>query len=91
MMRVFVDAASEASSLFDLRDSLSRLAFVARDVKKIACGSGPVLGRDALVDLLKLVEDAVTRKVEPVERSGGEVFFERGDASFRARAYELQM
>ena len=50
-----------------------------------------MLGRDALVDVLKLVEDAVTRKVEPTERSGGEVFFERGDASFSARAYELQM
>ena len=81
----------EASSLFDLRDSLSRLEFVARDVKIIGGGRGPVLGRDALVDLLKLVEDAVTRKVEPTERSGGEVFFERGDASFSARAYELQM
>ena len=91
LVRVRADASSEASSLFDLRDSLSRLAFVARDVKKVCGGRGPVLGRDALVDLLKLVEDAVTRKVEPVERSGGEVFFERGDASFRARAYELQM
>jgi len=90
-VRVFVDASSEASSLFDLRDSLSRLVFVAEDVKKIACGSGPVLGRDALVDLLKLFEDAVARKVEPVERSAGIVLFERGDASFRARAYELQM
>ena len=90
-VRVRADASSEESSLFDLRDSLSRLAFVAKDVKKIACGSGPVLGRDALVDLLKLVEDAVTRKVEPVERSAGMVFFERGDASFRARSYELQM
>ena len=91
LVRVRADASSEESSLFDLRDSLSRLAFVAKDVKKIACGSGPVLGRDALVDLLKLVEDAVTRKVEPTERSAGIVFFERGDASFRARAYELQM
>ena len=91
LVRVRADASSEEASLFDLRDSLSRLAFVARDVKKIACGSGPVLGRDALVDLLKLVEDAVTRKVEPVERSAGMVFFERGDASFRARSYELQM
>ena len=91
LVRVFVDASSEASSLFDLRDSLSRLAFVARDVKKIACGSGPVLGRDSLKELLKLVEDAVTRKVEPVERSAGIVLFERGDASFRARSYELQM
>jgi len=90
-VRVRADASSEASSLFDLRDSLSRLAFVAEDVKKIACGSGPVLGRDALVDLLKLVEDAVTRKVEPVERIAGIVLFERGDASFSARAYELQM
>ena len=90
-VRVRADASSEESSLFDLRDSLSRLAFVARDVKKVCGGRGPVLGRDALVDLLKLVEDAVTRKVEPTERSGGEVFFERGDASFRARAYELQM
>ena len=91
LVRVRADASSEESSLFDLRDSLSRLAFVAKDVKKIACGSGPVLGRDALVDLLKLVEDAVTRKVEPTERSAGMVLFERGDASFRARAYELQM
>jgi len=91
LVRVRADASSEESSLFDLRDSLSRLAFVARDVKKIACGSGPVLGRDALVDLLKLVEDAVTRKVEPTERSAGMVCFERGDASFSARAYELQM
>ena len=91
LVRVRADASSEESSLFDLRDSLSRLAFVARDVKKIACGSGPVLGRDALVDLLKLVEDAVTRKVEPTERGAGIVFFERGGASFRARAYELQM
>ena len=91
VVRVRADASSEESSLFDLRDSLSRLAFVAKDVKKIACGRGPVLGRDALVDLLKLVEDAVTRKVEPTERSAGIVFFERGDASFRARAYELQM
>ncbi|CAH0378561.1 unnamed protein product [Pelagomonas calceolata] len=90
-VRVRADAASEASSLFDLRDSLSRLAFVAEDVKKVCGGRGPVLGRDALVDLLKLVEDAVTRKVKPVERSAGIVFFERGDASFRARAYELQM
>ena len=90
-VRVRADAASEASSLFDLRDSLSRLAFVAEDVKKVCGGRGPVLGRDALVDVLKLVEDAVTRKVEPTERSGGEVFFERGDASFSARAYELQM
>ena len=91
LVRVRADASSEESSLFDLRDSLSRLAFVAKDVKKIACGSGPVLGRDALVDLLKLVEDAVTRKVEPTERSAGMVLFERGDASFRARSYELQM
>ena len=90
-VRVRADVASEASSLFDLRDSLSRLAFVARDVKIIGGGRGPVLGADALRDLLKLVEDAVTRKVEPVERSAGIVFFERGDASFRARAYELQM
>jgi hypothetical protein len=50
-----------------------------------------VLGRDALVDLLKLVEDAVTRKIKPAARNAGIVFFERGDASFRARAYELQM
>ena len=91
LVRVRADAATDESSLFDLRDSLSRLAFVAKDVRQIACGSGPVLGRGALVDLLKLVEDAVTRKVEPVERSAGIVFFERGDASFRARAYELQM
>mgnify|MGYP001451306979 CR=1 FL=1 len=91
LVRVRADAATDESSLFDLRDSLSRLAFVAKDVRQIACGSGPVLGRDALVDLLKLVEDAVTRKVEPTERSAGIVFFERGDASFRARAYELQM
>ena len=91
LVRVHADAATDESSLFDLRDSLSRLAFVAKDVRQIACGSGPVLGRDALVDLLKLVEDAVTRKVEPTERSAGVVFFERGDASFRARAYELQM
>ena len=91
LVRARADASSEESSLFDLRDSLSRLAFVAKDVRQIACGSGPVLGRDALVDLLKLVEDAVTRKVEPTERSAGIVFFERGDASFRARAYELQM
>ena len=90
-VRVRADASSEASSLFDLRDSLSRLVFVAEDVKKVCGGRGPVLGRDALVDLLKLVEDAVTRKVEPVERSGGIVLFERGDASFRARSYELQM
>ena len=88
---VRADASSEASSLFDLRDSLSRLAFVAEDVKKVCGGRGPVLGRDALVDLLKLVEDAVTRKVEPTERSAGIVLFERGDASFRARSYELQM
>ena len=91
LVRVRADAATDESSLFDLRDSLSRLAFVAKDVRQIACGSGPVLGRDALVDLLKLVEDAVTRKVEPAERSAGVVSFERGDASFRARAYELQM
>ncbi len=91
LVRVRADAATDASSLFDLRDSLSRLAFVAKDVKIIGGGRGPVLGRDALVDLLKLVEDAVTRKVEPIERSSGIVFFERGDASFRARAYELQM
>ena len=91
LVRVRADAATDASSLFDLRDSLSRLAFVARDVKKVCGGRGPVLGRDALLDLLKLVEDAVTRKVEPTERSAGIVFFERGDASFRARAYELQM
>ena len=91
LVRVRADAATDESSIFDLRDSLSRLAFVARDVKKIACGSGPVLGRDALVDLLKLVEDAVTRKVEPTERSAGIVLFERGGASFSARAYELQM
>ncbi len=89
--RVHADAATDESSLFDLRDSLSRLAFVARDVKIIGGSRGPVLGRDALVDLLKLVEVAVTRKVEPVERSAGIVLFERGDASFRARAYELQM
>ena len=91
LVRVRADAATDESSLFDLRDSLSRLAFVAKDVKQIACGSGPVLGRDALVDLLKLVEDAVTRKVEPTERGAGIVLFERGDASFSARAYELQM
>ena len=91
LVRVRADASSEASSLFDLRDSLSRLAFVARDVKKVCGGRGPVLGRDALVDLLKLVEDAVTRKVEPVERSAGIVLFERGGASFRARGYELQL
>jgi len=91
LVRVRADAATDESSLFDLRDSLSRLAFVAKDVKKVCGGRGPVLGRDALVDLLKLVEDAVTRKVEPTERGAGMVFFERGDASFRARAYELQM
>ena len=91
LVRVRADASSEQSSLFDLRDSLSRLAFVAKDVRQIAPGRGPVLGRDALVDLLKLVEDAVTRKVEPTERSAGMVLFERGDASFSARAYELQM
>ena len=51
-----------------------------------------MLGRDALVDVLKLVEDAVTRKVEPTERSG-EVFFERGHARpfRRPRPYELSV
>ena len=63
-VRVRADVASEASSLFDLRDSLSRLAFVARDVKIIGGGRGPVLGADALRDLLKLVEDAVTRRAD---------------------------
>ena len=91
LVSVRADASLDESSLFDLRDSLSRIAFVAKDVKKVCGGRGPVLGRDALVDLLKLVEDAVTRKVGPVERSAGIVFFERGGASFRARSYELQM
>ena len=47
-VRVRADAASEASSLFDLRDSLSRLAFVAEDVKKVCGGRGPVLGATLL-------------------------------------------
>lgn len=83
-----VDVATQDSSIFDLRESLSRVAFVAKPVKTIACGRGPTLGANALPELLQLVEDAVTGKVSPTARDEA-LTFARGGVSFRAHAYEL--